>query len=74
MVDSFWDAKINEIEKSFKKNNDYEMWKNNTLTEWNKKTGYKEKGYTNSSYMKIKELYTKEDLPDNFDKALGYPG
>ena len=74
MVDSFWEAKINEMEKSFKKNTDYERWKKDTLSEWNKKTGYTEKEYTNSSYMKIKELYTKEDLPKDFDKELGYPG
>ncbi len=32
------------------------------------------KNYTNSSDFKIKELYTRGDLPENLDEVLGMPG
>ena len=50
-------------------------WKERTLDPWNKKTGYEEKEYVNSSSIPIKEIYTGEDLPDDFeDSDLGMPG
>ena len=74
MQDSFYEEKVSQIQKSFKIDEKYERWKNSTLADWNKKTGYREKNYTNSSDFKIKELYTRGDLPENLDEVLGMPG
>ncbi|WP_287959987.1 methylmalonyl-CoA mutase family protein [Acidiplasma sp.] len=74
MQDSFYEEKVSQIQKSFKIDEKYERWKNSTLADWNKKTGYREKNYTNSSDFKIKELYTGGDLPENLDEVLGMPG
>ncbi|WP_287950499.1 methylmalonyl-CoA mutase family protein, partial [Acidiplasma sp.] len=71
---SFYEEKVSQIQKSFKIDEKYERWKNSTLADWNKKTGYREKNYTNSSDFKIKELYTRGDLPENLDEVLGMPG
>ncbi|KQB34815.1 acyl-CoA mutase large subunit family protein [Acidiplasma aeolicum] len=74
MQNSFYEEKVSQIQKSFKIDEKYERWKNSTLADWNKKTGYREKNYTNSSDFKIKELYTRGDLPENLDEVLGMPG
>ncbi|BAB59928.1 methylmalonyl-CoA mutase [Thermoplasma volcanium GSS1] len=71
-MDSYWRKKLNEISKP-EKNHEYERWKSNTLDPWNKKTGYKERVYQNSSEIKLKEVYTKEDVPD-LESRLGMPG
>ncbi|MCY0851235.1 methylmalonyl-CoA mutase family protein [Thermoplasma acidophilum] len=71
-MDSFWKKKLDEF-KTVKKNEEYERWVSSTLAPWNRQTGYKEKKYQNSSEITLKEVYTKEDVPD-LDRKLGMPG
>ena len=73
-MEDYWNLKIDEIKKSFKNDVEYNKWKENVLNPWNRKTHYNEKKYKNSSDMTLKELYTKNDLPDNMDKILENPG
>ncbi len=73
-MDDFWDIKIKQIQNSFKEDKKYEAWKSKVLDPWNRKTDYKEKEKTNSSGMKIKELYTEGDLPHNINDINGNPG
>jgi methylmalonyl-CoA mutase N-terminal domain/subunit len=72
----FYKRKLNEaVERNSRNQSSKEKkWKDNTLEPWNKKTKYKEKEYVNSSNINIKDLYTKEDVPQNEESLLGFPG
>ncbi|SMD31615.1 acyl-CoA mutase large subunit family protein [Picrophilus oshimae] len=71
---NYWESKIDEIERSLKTGDKYKKWRGDVLDPWNKKTNYNEREYYNSSRIKIKELYDRDDLPSNIDDILGYPG
>ena len=75
-TDDFYKRKLNEaVERNSRNQSSKEKkWKDNTLEPWNKKTKYKEKEYVNSSNINIKDLYTKEDVPQNEESLLGFPG
>ena len=75
-IDNFYKKKFEEAEKRASKPEDSKKkrWRNSTLETWNSKTGYSEKEYVNSSSIRIKDLYTSDDLPDNEETMLGYPG
>ena len=75
-IDNFYKKKFEEAEKRASKPEDSKekRWRNSTLETWNSKTGYSEKEYVNSSSIRIKDLYTSDDLPDNEETMLGYPG
>ncbi len=75
-IDNFYKKKFEEAEKRASKPEDSKekRWRNSTLETWNSKTGYSEKEYVNSSSIRIKELYTSDDLPGNEETMLGYPG
>ncbi len=73
---AYWSDKIKEIEEHRSVANErYRRWSSTTLARWNKKTNYKEVPRYNSSGIKLKEIYTSEDLmQDHEDKNLGMPG
>ena len=75
-TNDFYKRKLNEaVERNSRNQSSKEKkWKDNTLEPWNKKTKYKEKEYVNSSNINIKDLYTKEDVPQNEESLLGFPG
>jgi len=73
--ENYWDSKLKEIQsKKSAENKAYREWKSRTLEPWNKKTGYNEKEYTNSSSIDLKEVYTGEDLPKDHSNQVGMPG
>ena len=73
---AYWSDKIKEIEERRSVANErYRRWSSTTLARWNKKTNYKEVPRYNSSGIKLKEIYTSEDLMQaHEDKNLGMPG
>jgi len=73
---SFWQLKLEEMYRSRNDSNrSYERWKKSTLIPWNEMTKYKNTERTNSSGFGLKEVYTSEDLPREYEKkALGMPG
>ncbi len=75
-TENFYKLKLNDIQnRNLKKtDSEEERWRNTTLRKWNEKTDYKEKEYTNSSSIEIKDLYTSGDLPENMESYLGFPG
>ncbi|SJK84762.1 acyl-CoA mutase large subunit family protein [Cuniculiplasma divulgatum] len=75
-TDDFYKRKLNEaVERNSRNQSSKEKkWRDYTLEPWNKKTKYKEKKYVNSSNINIKDLYTKEDVPQNEEYLLGFPG
>ncbi len=75
-TNDFYKRKLNEaVERNSRNQSSKEKkWKDNTLEPWNKKTKYKEKEYVNSSNINIRDLYTKEDVPQNEESLLGFPG
>lgn len=75
-TDDFYKRKLNEaVERNSRNQSSKEKkWRDYTLEPWNKKTKYKEKKYVNSSNINIKDLYTKEDVPQNEESLLGFPG
>ncbi len=75
-TNDFYKRKLNEaVERNSRNQSSKEKkWRDYTLEPWNKKTKYKEKEYVNSSNINIKDLYTKEDVPQNEESLLGFPG
>ncbi|EQB69926.1 acyl-CoA mutase large subunit family protein [Cuniculiplasma divulgatum] len=75
-TNDFYKRKLNEaVERNSRNQSSKEKkWRDYTLEPWNKKTKYKEKKYVNSSNINIKDLYTKEDVPQNEEYLLGFPG
>lgn len=75
-TNDFYKRKLNEaVERNSRNQSSKEKkWRDYTLEPWNKKTKYKEKEYVNSSNINIKDLYTKEDVPQNEEYLLGFPG
>ncbi len=74
--DSYWSLKYRQLrEQNHSPNSEYGEWADNTLTPWNRKTGFQEKEFTNSSNIPIKEVYNSKDIPENTEKhLLGLPG
>lgn len=73
--ETYWSSRLKEMRKREKTGaSAYDKWKTETLDQWNHKTGYSEKERINSSEMKLRELYTPEDLPENADNEIGLPG
>ena len=68
--------KLKEIRSNAPKfNNEYDSWRRKTLQPWNERTGYRDREYTNSSGIQLKEVYTPEDIPpDTESRLLGMPG
>lgn len=73
---SFWQKKLEEIERSKSGTNaDYDSWKKRTLDPWNEKTHFSPAEYTDSSGFDLKEIYTSKDIPNDYEKKrLGMPG
>jgi len=73
--ENYWAGKVDEIKKrNIHTENRYRAWKKEYLEPWNRQTGYREKEYQNTSGIKIKDVYTEEDLPHKLDEILGMPG
>ncbi len=74
--DSYWSLKYRQLrDQNLSPNSEYGEWADNTLTPWNRKTGFQEKEFTNSSNIPIKEVYNSKDIPENTEKhLLGLPG
>ena len=72
----FWHSKLREASErnSSSKDEILNKWRKNTLEPWEEKTGYKPREFINSSGIEIKDVYTKEDLPEDQEKLLGLPG
>ena len=72
----FWHSKLRETSErnSSSKDEILNKWRKNTLEPWEEKTGYLPKEFINSSGIEIKDVYTKEDLPEDQEKLLGLPG
>ena len=72
----FWHSKLREASErnSSSKDEVLNKWRKNTLEPWEEKTGYLPKEFINSSGIEIKDVYTKEDLPEDQEKLLGLPG
>ncbi len=73
---NFYSRKLEEIRHQTPQNNsEYDAWKRRTLQEWNQKTGYSDREFTNSSGIPLKEVYTSGDIPpDTESRLLGMPG
>jgi len=74
--ENYWENKLSEFrEASGKKGDLVGKWRKDVLEPWNSRTKYEDREYSNSSNIKIDEIYTSEDLRNNFeDKYLGLPG
>ena len=74
--DSYWSLKYRQLrDQNLSPNSEYGEWADNTLTPWNRQTGFQEKEFTNSSNIPIKEVYNSKDIPENTEKhLLGLPG
>ena len=74
--ENYWENKLSEFrEASGKKGDRIGKWRKDVLEPWNSRTKCEDREYSNSSSIKIDELYTSEDLRKNFeDKYLGLPG
>ena len=74
--ENYWENKLSEFrEASGKKGDRIGKWRKDVLEPWNTRTKCEDGEYSNSSSIKIDELYTSEDLRKNFeDKYLGLPG
>ena len=72
----FWHSKLRETSErnSSSKDEILNKWRKNTLEPWEEKTGYLPKEFINTSGIEIKDVYTKEDLPEDQEKLLGLPG
>lgn len=74
--ENYWENKLSEFrEASGKKVDRIGKWRKDVLEPWNSRTKYEDREYSNSSSIKIDEIYTSQDLRKNFeDKYLGLPG
>ncbi len=74
--ENYWENKLSEFrEASGKKGDRIGKWRKDVLEPWNSRTKYEDREYSNSSSIKIDEIYTSQDLRKNFeDKYLGLPG
>jgi len=73
--ENYWAGKVDEIKKrNIHTENRYRAWKKEYLEPWNQQTRCREKEYQNTSGIKIKDVYTEEDLPHKLDEILGMPG
>ncbi len=72
---SFWKKKLNEIsERVYNSDGKYDKWKKNTLQPWLSATGRNMPENENSSGIRIKDLYTPEDLSKDQYSRIGFPG
>ncbi|MHB1707972.1 MAG: methylmalonyl-CoA mutase family protein [Thermoplasmataceae archaeon] len=74
--ENYWENKLSEFrEASGKKGDRIGKWRKDVLEPWNSRTKYEDREYSNSSSIKIDEIYTSEDLRKSFeDKYLALPG
>ena len=71
--ESYWEDKLKKIEsRSNHDNPEYKKWRREVAEQWNP-TAVNEDAFVNSSYIKIKDVYTDEDVPD-LKNRLGFPG
>ncbi|MGP6238946.1 acyl-CoA mutase large subunit family protein [Cuniculiplasma sp. SKW4] len=73
---NYYHEKLEEIQGRMKKEEDEKLkkWRERTLYEWEKLTNPIYKDYENSSGIRIKDLYTENDLPKDLDEISGLPG
>ncbi len=73
---NYYKKKLQEVQKhtELKENAEEKRWRDTTLKKWNEKTDFNEKEYTNSSDIKIKDIYTSSDLPADQEPLLGISG
>ncbi len=73
---SYWSGKLKKLkDQNSAPNPSYDSWSQNTLATWNRKTGYKDQEFTNSSNIPVKEVYNSGDIPADTEKSLlGMPG
>ncbi len=73
---NYYKKKLQEVQKhtELKENAEEKRWRDTTLKKWNEKTDFNEKEYTNSSDIKIKDIYTSSDLPADQKPLLGISG
>ena len=73
--ESFWAKKIEFIQSRRQYSSPgQEEWRKETLQPWLNQTGAKLAEKENSSGIKIKEIFSEEDLGGDLGKRLGYPG
>ncbi len=73
--ESFWAKKIEFIQSRRPSSGPgQEEWRKETLQPWLNQTGAKLAEKENSSGIKIKEIFSEEDLGGDLDERLGYPG
>ena len=73
--ESFWAKKIESIQSRRPSSSPgQEKWRKETLQPWLNQTGSKLAEKENSSGIKIKEIFSEEDLGGNLGERLGYPG
>ena len=73
--ESFWAKKIGSIQSRLPSSTPgQEKWRKETLQPWLNQTGSKLAEKENSSGIKIKEIFSEEDLGGNLGERLGYPG
>lgn len=73
---NYYKKKLQDVQKhtELKENAEEKRWRDTTLKKWNEKTDFNEKEYTNSSDIKIKDIYTSSDLPADQELLLGISG
>jgi len=52
----------------------YKEWFDNTYKKFKSKNPERKKEFTTASFTTVKELYTPEDFPENYEDKLGFPG
>jgi methylmalonyl-CoA mutase, N-terminal domain len=57
-----------------KSSSSYSDWKNSTYKYFIEKSPERKKVFTTASFSKVNPLYTPEDVPDNYEETIGYPG
>ena len=73
--ESFWAKKIKSIQSRHPSSGPgQEEWRKETLQPWLNQTGAKLSEKENSSGIRIKEIFSEEDLGGNLGERLGYPG
>ncbi len=74
--ETYWSSRLRDMEKKRQEtNSEYTRWQSSTLKKWNKKTIDNGKERTNSSGIKVKEIYNSGDVSKSHEKnELGMPG
>ncbi|MFC2094606.1 methylmalonyl-CoA mutase [Bacteroidota bacterium] len=56
------------------KSDSYAEWKKNVYEEFIEKTRERKKEFTTASFTPVNPLYTPDDLQNDYDKSIGFPG